>query len=266
MIKIKNSINSIEPSIKNTSSILLCFMLIFSILGFTFVSQAQIKTFKVENFSKVTVSPHIEVTFKQASENKIVIERSTEPIEKLNVEVKKNTLNIYLDDAKIVTKRNKDDMNRPYYNNAIYSGTVIKATIYYKEIEDLSLRGKEKFIFESPLNTEKVRFNIYGESQLYIKELHLKDLKVNIYGDSFLNVENGTVMNQKIVAYGESKINALNLATESTKIVCYGSGSFQLNSSKRLKVTSYGEATITYKGDAELNKGIVIGESTIVKL
>ena len=44
------------------------------------------------------------------------------------------------------------------------------------------------------------------------------------------------------------------------------SAEFQLNASERIKVNSYGEATILYKGKAQLKKGIVIGESTIRKL
>ena len=251
---------------QHTFSILFYLILLVFTFCSPFLSQAQIKTYELEDFNKVTVSPHIEVTFKQGTQSKVVVESSTEPIEKLHVEVKKNTLNLYLEDAKIVTKNKKGTMNNGYYNSSIYSGTVIKATVYYKTIEDLSLRGKERFVFESPLATERIRFNIYGESQLYIRELHLKELKINSYGDSFLKIDSGTVENQKIVAYGESTVNTLNLSTESTKIIAYGSGSFQLNASKRLKVTSYGEATISYKGDADLNKGIIIGESTIVKL
>ena len=36
--------------------------------------------------------------------------------------------------------------------------------------------------------------------------------------------------------------------------------------SEKIKVSSYGEATVLFKGNATLKKGIVIGESTIKKV
>jgi hypothetical protein len=58
---------------------------------------------------------------------------------------------------------------------------------------------------------------------------------------------------------------AFRVLSMETKITAYGDGFFKLNVSKKIKVTSYGEATVLYKGNAQLKKGIVIGESTIRK-
>ena len=59
---------------------------------------------------------------------------------------------------------------------------------------------------------------------------------------------------------------ASNVVSKETKITVYGDGTFQLNASESIKVTSYGEATVLYKGDAKLKKGLVIGESTIERI
>jgi hypothetical protein len=43
-------------------------------------------------------------------------------------------------------------------------------------------------------------------------------------------------------------------------------GTFQFNVAEKLKITSYGEATINYSGNADVNKGIIIGETKIAKV
>jgi hypothetical protein len=59
---------------------------------------------------------------------------------------------------------------------------------------------------------------------------------------------------------------ASDVNTQETKLTAYGDGTFKFNVSKKIKVTSYGESTVLYKGDATLKKGIVIGDSTIKKV
>ncbi|MCK5678868.1 MAG: DUF2807 domain-containing protein, partial [Flavobacteriaceae bacterium] len=48
---------------------------------------AQIKTFTVESFDKVIVSPHIQVNFEQGDKETVLINDITVSIEKLNIEV-----------------------------------------------------------------------------------------------------------------------------------------------------------------------------------
>jgi len=226
---------------------------------------SQSKTFDVNPFDKVIISPHIEVVFKSGDKEAVIIESMTESIEKINVEVKGTTLQVYLDDAKTVTKSKKDDYNTNY-KNSIYSGTVVNATVIYKKVKTFSLRGEERFDFESPIDSKKLTLNIYGESQVYMDEVTLQDLKVVIYGESYLKIKKGNIVNQKITSYGESKVNTLEADNKSTKVTAYGDGSFQFNVSENLKIVSYGEPTVTYKGEASLENGLSIGEVEIVKI
>ena len=59
---------------------------------------------------------------------------------------------------------------------------------------------------------------------------------------------------------------ASDVISEETKLTAYGDGIFKVNVSEKIKVSSYGEATVLYKGDAVLKKGIVLGESMIRKV
>lgn len=239
---------------------------IISLFLFSNQSSAQSKVIDVETFDKIVVSPHIEVIFKKGDKESVSVESITVPIEKLNVEVKKNTLNLFLEGAKIVTDTKKEYINGYKTKTSIYKGTVARVIITYKNINSLDLRGEERFEFESYINSKKLRLAIFGESQVYFNEVAINSLLVSIYGESYLEIKQGKIENQKFTAYGESKVNTMNVESKETKLTAYGDGTFQFNVSEKLKITSYGEATINYSGNPTLNKGIVIGETKITNV
>ena len=152
-------------------------------------------------------------------------------------------------------------MKRP-----IYKGTIVIATITYKTLDELSVRGEETFVCKSVLEGNKFGLKIYGESRIILNAVNLKTLHTTIYGESELEIKSGTIQNQKYTAYGESKVNALAIENEETKITAYGEAEFKINASNRIKITSYGEASLEYKGDAEISKGLNIGCVRIRKL
>jgi len=226
-------------------------------------SLAQDQIIDVESFDKIIVSPHIQVTFVQGNQESVTIEELLVEREKLNIVVKGNTLQLYLEGAKTVTKNEKVDDHNGNRKRPIYKGTIAKAIVTYKSIEKLSLRGEQKFVCESPLAMEKFDLAIYGESKVYLNEVNISKLNTKIYGESYLEIKKGSIQNQKIVAYGESKVDAMNVENQSIKITAYGEGVFRFNVIKKLKVTSYGEATFQYTGNPDIQKGLMIGEASI---
>jgi hypothetical protein len=94
----------------------------------------------------------------------------------------------------------------------------------------------------------------------------LGSLQITIYGESYLEIKEGALGLQRITAYGETKVNSLGVESTSAKITAYGEGSYRLHVLENLKVTSFGEATVTYQGNPEIDKGIIIGEATIQKI
>ncbi len=227
---------------------------------------AQGKTIDVKQFNKIVVSPHIQAIFVRGDNEQIQIESNTISNDKVNVEVSGKTLRIYLDGAKEVTKNEKVNKDGYKRSKSIYNGTVLIVTITYKNLKELSLRGEENFICESPLTGNQFKLKIYGESQVYLNEVNLDELHATIYGESYLEIKKGNINSQKLTAYGETKINTLGASNKFTKIIAYGEGSYRVNVSDRLKVTAYGEATVAYKGNPEIDKGIVIGEATIRRI
>ncbi len=227
---------------------------------------AQPQTYTFKSFEKVIVSPHIAVTFRKGDTESVIVESISVPIEKLNVKVSNKTLKLYLDGAEITTKSKKENTDGENKKVSLYQGTVVRATVTYKDLRSLELRGDEKFVFESPIERDELNIKIYGESKVYMDKLILNELKAILYGESYLEIKGGKIDEQKITAYGESEINASKVDNHITRITAYGESSFRLNVSENLKITSYGESTIEYTGDAKLTKGIMIGENTITKM
>lgn len=218
------------------------------------------------DFDKIIVSPHIEAVFKKGNELSIDIVDINVPIEKFNYELYKGTLQVYLEGAKTYTKNKKIVIRNTERNVPLYKGKIAKVIITYTDVKIFSLRGEEKISFQTPLIQKECTLRIYGKSEVTINTLEVDRLDVSIYGDSLLNMEKGSIKKQKITAYGASTVMASDVISDETKLTAYGDGIFKVNASEKIKVSSYGEATVLYKGDAVLKKGIVIGESTIRKI
>lgn len=237
----------------------------FSLFGIS-SSMSQSKTYTVDSFDKIIVSPHIQVTFRQGATEEVRIENASVSLDKIHVKVEGKTLRLYLDGAKMVTKSEKVDNGTWKGKRSIYRGTKVTAVVTYKTLESLSLRGEESFVCESRLEGEKFRLKIYGESQVYLNDVALEYLHTTIYGESYLEITKGAVNRHKITAYGESTINTLGASNKNTKVTAFGEGSYRFNTSERLKITAYGEATVAYEGNPQVNRGIIIGSATIQQI
>lgn len=227
---------------------------------------AQTKVILVEHFEKVIISPHIQVGFVQGNKESVTIESISVSEDKLNVEVSGRSLHIYLEGAKTVTKSEKAEDNEYEGKRSIYNGTIVKATVTYKTLEALSLRGDEKFVCKSTLELDKFDLNIYGESEVILYKVKLNAISTTIYGESILEIKSGSIGRQKITAYGESEINTLGVETKTAKITAYGEAEISLMVKDELKVTSYGEASVSYTGNPDIKKGVIIGDTNIKKI
>ncbi len=228
--------------------------------------KAQINEFTLPSFEKVIVSPHIELTLVQGDKESVTIDNAKLPQEKIHMVVEGNTLRVYLDGAKVVTKAERVSTDHWQGKLPLYQGTMATLTITYKTLKNLSVRGEEIVRCKSPLQQEAFKLTMYGEAKVYLNAVDLDDLVVAIYGESYLELQTGRVHRQVYRAYGESEVNTEAIANSETKITAYGESNFRVNVEDRLKVTCYGETTVTYKGGAQLQRGLVIGEAEIVKI
>lgn len=240
--------------------------LVMTLMTFSVKALIAQATTAVDHFDKVIISPHIEVTFVEGNEESVTIENSTVDKKKINIEVNNKTLRVYLDGAKELIKNKKVYDYGYEEKRPIYSGTVITATVTYKTMNDLSVRGEESHICKSPLQGDKFRLRIYGESHVILTSVRLKELQTTIYGESILDIKSGSIDHQKYTTYGESRINSLEVTSNTTRITAYGEADFRVNSSGKIKITAIGAATLEYKGSAVVNKGLHIGEMEVAKI
>jgi len=239
-----------------------------TVIALVFIGQIVLAQTKktVESFNKVIISPHIETTFVQGNEETVTIIDSTEPEDKINIEVKGHTLRVYLDDAKDTTKHEKVVIDGVKRKVPIYKNKVLTIVVTYKNIDDLSLRGEQKTVFESLINVEDFKLKIYGESVVTFNAVNFKEFDADIYGESQLTIKKGIIDNQKITAYGEGEINLVAVDNKTSKLKAYGEAEFTINASVRIKFTAYGEAELHYTGTAEVDKGLSIGDSKISRI
>ena len=235
------------------------------ILMLVFAAAFAQKTTGVNRFDKVIVSPHIEVTFVEGTEESVTIERNSEP-DKLNIEVKNRTLRIYLDGAKEITRSEKVLNYGAGQTKPLYSGTVVTAIVTYKKLDELSLRGEETHLVKSKLDADRFMLKVYGTSKVYINEVNLGNLHTRMYGESLLEIKAGSIGDQKYTVYGESKIDVSAIEGNTSKITAYGEAEFLMNVSDEIKITSFGEASLAYKGNPRINKWLHFGEMQISKL
>ena len=221
----------------------------------------------VDRFHKVIISPYIQVTFIQGDQESVTINHIGVDSSKLHVEVHGGTLRMYLDGAKEIPH------NQQYYSNEgnqqnhhLYPNHAVIATVVYRKLDAVSLRGEETNIFQSTLSADKFYLRVYGESKVVFTEVHISKMHTTIYGESSLDIESGEVKKQYYTCYGEGKINTTAITGQAAKVTAFGEAEFRVNVSDRIKITAFGEAKLRYMGNPAIVKGIHIGEVDLQRL
>jgi len=235
---------------------------LFSLIGVAAFAQTKMTS----PFNKVIVSPYIQVTLVQGDQESVTVDDIHVGQDKLHIEVNDKTLRIFLDGAKDFPHSEKDHSNGYKETHPLYDNTSVVATITYKRLEALSFRGEEDQLCKSPINVDKLTLKIYGESNVTFNELNLQQLSATLYGESNLEIKAGTVKDQKYTCYGESKVNGLAINNSTTRLTAYGRAEFNLNVADRIKITSFGEAQLYYKGNPIIDRGLHFGDMVINKM
>ena len=239
--------------------LLLLSMFIFPLYN----SIAQSKKIEVDPFTKVIVSPHIEVVFQEGNKEEVILESISVSEEKFYTESSGKTLHLYLEGAKTITKNEKVENEEWEGKQPIYRGTVATVLVTYKNLEELSLRGEEKFVCKDQLNGSKFVLSLYGETEIILKDVKLEEMKSVLYGENELSFESGSIEDHRIISYGESEVEAMKVESETAKITSYGEAEFRLFVNKEIKLTAFGESELEYKGKPLIKKGIVIGDTRV---
>jgi len=241
---------------KSTLSVIVLFT-----LASQFV-QAQEISKDLKSFSKVIVSPKVNLILEQGEHENIRLTYSNVSADKINIVVQGNTLRVYLDDAKVTEKTYHDG----YQKRGIYHDVSITACVTYKELEHLEIRGNQELTCNSPLKAERFTLKAYGENDINLASLKTEYLKTSLYGDNDLKIKTGKAEYQKYKLFGENKIDTKDLKSFSATATIFGDSKIKLNTQDNLKVNSFGESEVSYNGNASVNKGLIFGNAEITKL
>jgi hypothetical protein len=221
------------------------------------------QTITTRSFHKVIVSPYIEATFLPGDQERVVINSSAVEPDKLHIDAKNGTLRVYLERAKEIPRNSRDSRGR---GHDLYPAHAVSVTIFYRHLDALSVRGEEQFTLTRPLSAEHFTLTLYGESAVTFAAVHINDLHTVLYGESSVEIQSGSARKQSYTCYGEGRVNTTGLSSVEAKLTAYGEAEFNINASERIKLTSFGEAKLRYKGDAQLVKGIHFGGVDIARV
>lgn len=237
-----------------------------SVVAVLVLTTASAQTTMLNHFDKVIISPYIQITLVQGDRESVTINDIHVDTSKLHIEVNGQTLRIYLTGAKDVPKYEKDYSHGYKDTHPLYQNTSVVATITYKTLATLSIRGEETQLCESPISGNDLKLRIYGESNVIFNQVNLQRMETTMYGEGTLEIKSGSVKDQKYLCYGEGKINSMAITGNTSRITAYGEADFTINVSDKIKVTAFGDARLHYRGNPEIVKGIHIGDMMIDKM
>jgi hypothetical protein len=213
------------------------------------------------------VSPYIQVVLVQGEKESVTINDIIVDSSKLHVEVDGGTLRLYLDGAKDVPHNQRvytDDGG--WQNRHLYPNHAVVATVTYKTLNSLSLRGEETQLCQSPLSADKFTLRVYGTSSVIFTEVHFGEMHTTMYGESTLNIKSGSVNEQYYTCYGEGKINTTAVTGHNSWFTAFGEAELSLNVTDMIKITAFGEAKLRYMGNPEIVKGLHFGGLDLKKI
>ncbi len=247
-------------SIKTTFTA--CLLIILLMTSLNSWAQEE-RSVTVKAFNKLLVSPHIELILIKGDKEHVRWEFKNVTADKLNAELDGKTLHLYLDKAKVTPKLQKNRDQGWNYKESIYKHAKVKAYVTYRELKALELRGSEMVISRDPLVSEEFRLKLYGDGDAYFSSITADYFNASLYGEYALDIGGGEASVQSYKCYGENVVRATEFKGEDVSTTIYGESDLNLNASGSIKVTSLGEGRVFYKGAARLNKGLILGETSI---
>jgi len=234
-------------------------------LGISFLSSVAQEEIirKVPGFHKISVSPKINLVLEKGEKESVRIVYSNVAVSKINVEVINDKLRIYLDNARIVDKRERNYLNDHHSNVSIYHDAVVTAYVTYRNLNELEMRGEEKLTCNGEIEADKFKLVVYGEAEVNLASLNAHKFKASLYGENTIKIKSGESEHQVYRLFGENKIDTRGLESTTAVARVYGEGRLKLHASEEVRINAFGEPDIDISGNPHISRGIIIGKSRI---
>jgi hypothetical protein len=241
---------------------------LFFCLALTYV-HAQEFSRDLPSFDKIVVSPKINVVLTQGEKEGVRIVYAHVGKEKIHASVSGHTLQLYLEGARFLEKRQHfsvDDEDYHYNGKvSVYRNAQVTAYVTYKELHKLQVRGAEEITCSSPIVGEEFMLKAYGEAEITIDSLNVDEFRVALYGENKVKVKSGVAKKQTHRMYGENRMDNSALKSEDITTSVYGEGRLKLFASNQVYISAFGEPMIEVLGSPDIRRGLLIGKANITR-
>ncbi len=235
---------------------------LFLCLALTYAN-AQEFSRDLPSFDKIVVSPKINVVLIQGDKESVRIVYAGVHKEKIHASVSGKTLQLYLDGARILDKREHANDDNYRSKVSVYRTAQIMAYVTYKALRKLVVRGDEAVVCNSPIIGDEFILKAYGETKITLDSLNVIDFTISLYGVNTLKVASGVARQQTYRLYGENRVDNSALNSETIFTSIYGEAKVRLFATNQVRITSFGEPEIEVGGSADIHKGIMVGRASI---
>lgn len=198
-------------------------------------------------FSSITFAISGDLYLSQGDKNEVIIEADEDILEKVETEVRGNTLVIEFE---------------RWYN---YRGnSKIKVYVTTKNIEELTLTGSGSIVNKTKINSTNLELTVTGSGSIIIDDLTVQFVKTMISGSGDIKIKgDAKAKSMDAVITGSGDIDASLINVESGDLTITGSGSIIAKVIDKLEATITGSGRITYIGKPLIDANIT-GSGKIV--
>jgi hypothetical protein len=218
---------------------------------------------KVPSFDKISVSPKINLVLEKGEKESVRIKYSNIQPGKIYVEVVGNKLRIYLEDARLVDKRERRDSESGSSRVSVYHDASVTAYVTYRFLNALEMRGEETLTCDSEIEADKFKLKVYGEAEVNLASLKAHKFKASLYGVNNIKIKSGESAHQVYRLFGENKIDTRGLESTTATARVYGEGRLKMKATDEVRINAFGEPDIYISGNPHISRGIIIGKSHI---
>jgi len=215
------------------------------------------------SFDKIILSPEINLAIVSGDHEKIRVDYQGIQEDQINIIVKGKTLKLFLDKSRVIPKRRKIRTQNYKYSESIYKQAQITAYVTFSTLKRLQVRGEETVLVQNISEVPSFKLKMYGESRVVIDNMACEKFKAVGFGENKLVIKEGYAYKQVYRLFGQNYVTINNLQGEKVKSSIYGESKLVLNAEENLKVNAFGESQIINKGEADLRKGLLLGEHKI---
>jgi hypothetical protein len=218
---------------------------------------------KVPSFNKISVSPKINLVLEKGNKESVRISYSNIKPGKIYVEVVGSKLRIYLEDARLVEKRERRDSEYGNSKVSVYHDASVTAYVTYRHLNELEMRGEETLTCENAIDADKFKLKVYGEAEVNLASLNAHKFKASLYGVNKINIKSGESVHQVYRLFGENKIDTRGLVSTTATARVYGEGRLKMKATDEVRINAFGEPDIYISGNPHISRGLIIGRSHI---